>query len=171
MATLGLRREIEADRARRHRRRKVAAVMRRGVDAVADALLHQGVIGGVELHQVETVALAVHGAQLRRILVGNPAEVERVGRAVILAARRQAREIESRAPGCIGQRPVGREQIDIAERRRLIERSVFEEAGGHGTHSLSCPSPPLGERNMKGREPATDQAPPPYLKESFTLVR
>ncbi len=128
MAALGLRREIEADRAGRHRRRTVAAVVGGGMDAVADALLHQCVIGGMELDQIEAVALAVHGAELRRVLVGHPPEIERVAGAVVLSAGRQGSEVEARPHRRVGQRPVGREQVEVAEGRRLVERGVFEEA-------------------------------------------
>ena len=128
---LGLGREIEPHGARRDRARLVAAVVRRGVDAVADALGHHGVIGGMELDQVQPVALAVHEVELGRVLVGDAAEIERGRRTVVLAAGGQVREVEPGTRRGIRQRPVGAEQVDIAERRRLVERGVFEQAGGH----------------------------------------
>ncbi len=65
-------------------------------------------------------------AELGRVLVGDPAEIERRRRAIVLAAGRQDREVEPGARRRIRQRPVGAEQVDIAERRRLVERGVFE---------------------------------------------
>jgi hypothetical protein len=132
VAALGLGREIEPHRARRGRTRLVAAVVRRGMDAVADALGHHGVVGGMELDQVQPIALAIDEVELGRVLVGDAAEIERGRRTIILAAGRQVREIEPGTRRRIGQRPIGTEQIDIAERRRLVERGVFEQAGGHG---------------------------------------
>ena len=85
----------------------------------------------MELDEIDAVALAVHDVQLGRVLVGDPAEVERAGRTIVLAAGRQAGEIEPGARGRIRQRPVGAEQVDVAEVGRLVERGVFEQAGGH----------------------------------------
>ena len=85
----------------------------------------------MKLDEIEAVALAVHDVELGRILVGNTAEIERLGRAVILAACGKACEVEAGARRSIRQRPVGVEQVDVAESRRLVERGVFEQAGGH----------------------------------------
>jgi len=131
MPALGLRREIEPHRPGRRRARLVAAVMSGGMDAVADAFDHQGVISRMEFHEIDAVALAIDDVELGRILVGDPAEIERVGRTIILAAGRQGGEVEPGARRRIRQRPVGAEQVDVAEVGRLVERGIFEQAGGH----------------------------------------
>ena len=83
MAALGLVGEIEPHGAARHRSLRLAAVMRGAMDAEADALGHQRVIGGMELDLVDTIALGVHGAQPGRELVGQTAEDEGLDRAEI----------------------------------------------------------------------------------------
>ena len=133
MAALGLGGEIEPHGAAGERALRRAAVVRRGMDAVADAFRHQRVIGGMEFHQVEPVSLAVHGPQLGRVLVGDAAEIERRRRAVVAAAGRERREVEAEPLGGIGQRPVGGEQVRVAEGGRLVEGGVFEQAGHAGS--------------------------------------
>ena len=114
---------------------------------MADALAHQRVIGGMELDQVEAIALAVHGAEPGRILVGHPSEIERLGRAIVPAAGGERRDIEARAGRGVGQWPVGGEQVDVAEGGRLVERSVFEEAGG--AHEVIVPHAPLSRQRER----------------------
>ena len=131
MAALGLGREIEPHGAAGQRSGRLAAVVRGTMDAPADALRHQRVIGGMELDEVDAVALAVHRAELGRVLVRDPPEIERLGRAVIPAAGGKRLQVEPVAHRRLGERLIGTEQIDIAERRRLIERGVLEETGAH----------------------------------------
>jgi hypothetical protein len=131
VAALGLGREVEAHGPADEWSLRLTAVVRRGVDAVADALFHQRMIGRVKFDEVEAVALAVHRPELGRILVGDAAEVERRRCAIVASAGRQCLGVEAKARSGIGKWPVGREQVDVAEGRRLIEGGVFEQAGGH----------------------------------------
>ena len=113
---------------------------------MADAFDHQAVIGRMEFHEIDAVALAIDDVELGRILVGDPAEIERVGRTIILAAGRQAREIQPGARRRIRQRPVCAEQVNIAEIGRLVERGIFEQTGGHAA-ILSCRTAGLQARS------------------------
>ena len=53
--------------------------------------------------------LAVHGVEPGRIFVGDTAEIERLGCAMVLAARRQAREVE---PGTVAASTNGRSALN-----------------------------------------------------------
>src|SRR5690348_8798945 len=185
MAALCLGGEIEPHGAAGHRAGGFAAVVRRAVDTPADTLGHQRMIGGVELHEVDAVALAVHDPELGRVLVGDTAEIERLGRAVILAARRQRSQVEPIACRRVAEWLIGAEKVDIAQGGRLVERGVFEEAGGHA-HSLDRmvrrasaiattaePVVPDVELRLKNASllRSAAQSLPSYLKESFSLVR
>src|SRR6185312_8998127 len=128
MTALRLGGEIEPHGAAGERRVGLAAVMRAAVDAPADAFGHQRVIGGMELDEVDAVALAVHRPEPGRVLVRDAPQVERLGRAVVPAARHKRLRVEPAARRRLGQWLVGAEQIDVTERRRLVERGVFEES-------------------------------------------
>ena len=88
---------------------------------------HQLVPGGVELDLVDAVAVAVVGAQLRRVLVGlrAPASMRRAA-----AGDRADRgdpllgPVGALAPHRLDQRPVGLEDVVVDQRRRLVDDLV-----------------------------------------------
>jgi len=99
---------------------------RQGVQAVGDVDVHELVPGGVELDLVDAVAEAVVGAQLRRVLVGEPAELDR------LAAARDRPDRADRVHGEVAalprdrldEGPVRLEDVVVLERGRLIRDLV-----------------------------------------------
>ena len=80
----------------------------------------------MKLDLVAPVAAGIEGPQFWRVLVGDAAPRRHRGRAPVLAEfgqfllRRRAAIGRDR----LDQRPVEREQIDILERRRLVEHFV-----------------------------------------------
>ena len=89
---------------------------------LADVHVHQLVPGGVELDLVDAVAEAVVGAELRRVLVGQPAELDGRGAAGELAhgADPVDREVAALAGDRLDERAVGLEDVVVGERHRLV---------------------------------------------------
>jgi hypothetical protein len=87
---------------------------------------HQFVIRGVKLDLVAAIAFGIEGAQFRRVLVGNAAALRHRRRAPMPAELRQLVPRRSAAirGDRLDQRLVGRIEIDIFERRRLVEDLV-----------------------------------------------
>ena len=106
MPALGLRGHVEAHCALRHRSMGFGTVMRRRMDAIADALGHQCVIARMELDGVDAIAPAVHHPQARRVLVCNPSKLKRFRRAEIPSASRK------------------RDGIKAIQIRRIDQRSI-----------------------------------------------
>jgi hypothetical protein len=105
-------------------------------DPVLEAQAHQGMIGGVELHLVDTPAVAVETPQARRVPVGVLAQLE-----AVLAAERcaQGRELLHRPARAfafqgIAQDDVLFEEVDVFERRNLIENLMGRQPG----HWIAC---------------------------------
>ena len=96
------------------------------VHAGMGAVRHQFMIGRMKLDFVAPVAAGIEGPQFRRVLVGEPAPLGHRGRTPMLAEFGQFLLRRSPAIGRdrIRQRPVEREQIDVLERRRLVEHLV-----------------------------------------------
>ena len=134
MPGLDLRRHVEFCRA--HHFGSAAgglAVRRPGrvVHAGMGAARHQFVIGGMKLDLVAPVAAGIEGPQFWRVLVGDAAARRHRGRSPVLAEFGQF--LRGRRPA-IGrdrfhQRPVRRVQIDVLERRRLVEHFMGRECG------------------------------------------
>ena len=105
------------------------------VDAGVRAARHHFVIGRVKLDLVAPVAAGIEGAQFWRVLVGDAAPRRHGRRTPVLTELGKFLFGGSPAIGRdrFDQRPVDREQIDILERRRLVEHFVGREWGlGHG---------------------------------------
>ena len=87
-----------------------------------DRHAQQLVPGGVELDLVDAVAVAVVGAELRRVLVGEGAEA--LG--ALAAGQRADRgdpllgPVGALAAHRLDQRPVGLEEVVVDQRRRLV---------------------------------------------------
>ena len=97
-------------------------------------VFHRGpeqlVPGGVELDLVDAVAVAVVGLQLRPVLVGEPSQLLRLGRAGELADRGDPLASPSRRPRGRPPRPatrVGLEDVVVGQRRRLVGDGVVAE--------------------------------------------
>jgi len=84
----------------------------------------------VKLDQVGAIALGVDDMETRRIFICEATEFERLRRAEILAEFRQVgrSRIDASARQRLAQRKIGREEIDIFERGRLVEGRGFETA-------------------------------------------
>jgi hypothetical protein len=87
---------------------------------------HQLVIGGMKLDFVAAIASGIERPQLWRVLVGDAAPRRHRCRTPVLPELGQFRVRRSAAIGRdrLRQRPVQREQIDVFERRRLVEYLV-----------------------------------------------
>ena len=100
-----------------------------------DRTRHHLMIGRMKLDDVAPKALGIEAAQLRRVLVGEPALLGHLGRTPQGPERGQLRFGASRAISRdrIDQRPVGGEQVHVRERRRLVENVMSLEGRlGHG---------------------------------------
>jgi hypothetical protein len=89
---------------------------------VLDSGAHQLVPGGVELDLVDPVAVAVVGAQLRRVLVGQPAPFLRplaAGQAAQLGERGE-RGVVRVPPGRLDEDGVTRDRVVADQRRNLV---------------------------------------------------
>ena len=124
------------------------------VQAVGDVHRHQLVPGRVELDLVDPVAEAVVGAELRRVLVRQPAELDRLGAAGDLAdgADRVDREVAALAGDGLDEGPVGVEDVVAGERLGLVGDRVGR--GGRrapsGRGSRRCSSArTIPERNPR----------------------
>jgi hypothetical protein len=80
----------------------------------------------VELDLVDAVPEAVVGAKARRVVVGRRGEADCLG-----AARRRADldgpvggPLAALAPQRLDQHPVGREDVEVLQRRRLVDHLV-----------------------------------------------
>ena len=85
------------------------------------------------LHDIQAVAAAVEGAQARGIFIGEPSLLEGVRTA---ADRPELGELAGRLGGTfpghgLQQCPVGREQVELLERRALIGYLVCPERLEH----------------------------------------
>jgi hypothetical protein len=96
--------------------------------------LHQGVVGRVELDPVGPLAARIVGLELRWVLVGEPPEVEPLGRAPLRAKARQVLRVGVHAirPQRVEERPIEGDEVRVLERRGLVEDFVGVEGGGHG---------------------------------------
>src|SRR3546814_5859120 len=111
----------------------------RAVQSRPAAPAHALVIGRVELDEVEGKALLVEAAQLRRIVVGEPPQLEGLGAAGGGAEGRQRLVARCRplAPHGLLQGGVGEEEVQVLERRALVADLMGREAGaGHRTPPL-----------------------------------
>ena len=99
---------------------------RRGVQAVFDRDPHQLVIGGMKAHEIDAPAIAVVGVEIRRIAIGERAELEIVGRAELRAERFEvgARPIGALARNALSKRGVAGEEVVVGEREGLVEDFV-----------------------------------------------
>src|SRR3954453_7295992 len=100
---------------------------------------HQLVIGGMELDLVTTVAAGIEYPQFRRVFVREASPRRHRCRSPMPAEIGQFAPRQSAAVGSnrVGERRVQRKQIDILERRRLIEYLVDVGGGmGHAHSSL-----------------------------------
>ena len=102
-----------------------------GVELVRDAEPHQLVPGGVELGLVDPVAVAVVGAELRRVLVGEPPELDHVGAAGDLADRRDLLDgpVGALPADCLTHHRVGGEDVVVGQRRGLVGDLVGTDSG------------------------------------------
>ena len=99
------------------------------MNAGVRAARHHFVIGRVKLDLVAPVAAGIEGTQFWRVLVGDAAARRHGRRAPVLTELGKFLLGVSPAIGRdrFDQRPVDREQIDILERRRLVEHFVGRE--------------------------------------------
>ena len=106
----------------------------RGMQAILHAGPHEHVIGRVELHRIDPVAPRIVRAQLRRVLVGEPADIEPLRRSPGRAEGDQALRLRVDAAGFqdVEQGLVGRDEVHLAEGRRLVEDLVRVMAIRHG---------------------------------------
>ena len=132
MTGLNLRRHVEFRRPD-HFRRAAGWLAFRGpcriVNARMSAARHQFVIGRMKFDLVTPVAARIEGTQLGRVLVGDTPARRHRRRAPMLAELRQLLAGRSPAIGRerINERPVQCKQIDLLERRRLVEHLVGRE--------------------------------------------
>ena len=89
---------------------------------MADAEAHQLVPGGVELDLVDPVAVAIVGAELRRVLVRLPAQLDHVGASGDLAGLGDPLLGPAGALPAhgLGHHPVRLEDVVVHQRRRLV---------------------------------------------------
>ena len=123
VARLDLRLQVGA-RGARHVRAGPGIGPGRRVHAVLDRGLHQRVVRGMKRHQVDAVAEAVVGVELRRESIGEHAELEVVGRPGELAERGQivVRPGRALAPHRFLQRGVLQVQVVVDEFARDVDR-------------------------------------------------
>ena len=136
-AGLGLRHQ-EFDGRMQHMAGLGPAPRRRG-DARFEAQRHEFMIGGMEFHLVDALAVAIEGFELRRVPVGLHRPVRDFGRARARAEFGEALRVHraARMTQRVLQRCIGREQIDVFEGRRLVRDLMGLEIGaglecGHG---------------------------------------
>jgi len=128
----------------------------RAVQALADTDGHQGVIGRMKFHHVQSCAFAIEAQQARRIFIGEPGLLEGFGAA---AGVPELRKLLG-CPFCafpfdgLHQGRVGREQVHVLERRTLVENRMGLERLEHGVRaSFRKPQP----SNCRPRaQPAAD---------------
>jgi hypothetical protein len=129
MPGLDLCSHVELGRAYHLRRpagRLAVAGPRRIVHAGMRRMRHQLVIGRMKLDLVAAIAFGIEDAQFRRVLIGHAAALGHHCRAPVPAELRQLGLGRRATIGGdrIDQRPVGRIEIDIPKRRRLVEDLV-----------------------------------------------
>src|SRR3546814_17207894 len=102
----------------------------RAVQSRPAAPAHDLVIGRVELDEVEGKALLVEAAQLRRIVVGEPPQLEGLGAAGGGAEGRQRLVARCRPLAPHGLLPggVGEAAVQVLERRTLVADRMGREA-------------------------------------------
>ncbi len=108
------------------------------VQAGMRAVRHQLMIGRMEFDLVAPKPLGIEQPQLRRVLIRDTAALRHRRRAPMTT---EGGEIIARHRACghlhrVHQRPVQREQVDVLERRRLVEDIV----GGKRLRHLAAPS-------------------------------
>ena len=134
----------------------------RRVQAVLDRGLHQRVIGGMERHEVDPVAEAVVGFELRAESIGERAEREVVGRAGELAERGEivVRPGRAFAPHRLLQRGVLQVQVEVDELARDVLDAVrFADEQGVFQCRLKGAIQPVSVFSDRWRPTAIAQAP------------
>ncbi len=123
--------------------------------AAGKTQVHQPVIGRVELHLVDPVAKAVEIVEHRQHPVRFRAPVLHFGAADPRAELGEAGGMIARLGGAhrIGQRAIAGEQVDVLQRRRLVEHLVGILLGerfgmGHGASSSFAGQPSLAARRL-----------------------
>ena len=118
--------------------------------AVGDVHLHQLVPRRVELDLVDPVAEAVVGAELGRVLVRHPAELDRRRPPGDLAdgPDRVDRKVAALAGDGLDERPVRLEDVVVGERRRLV---------GHRVGRVGRVGWTVGDRHDSNRTPGPDR--------------
>ena len=106
------------------------------MQSCCDARPHQLVVGRMELDDVAAKALRVEGVELRRIFVGATPEREHLCRSPLPPEGGQGSGFSTGAVrlDCVHKRRIGRKQVDVLVRRRLVENLVRIElqGGAHG---------------------------------------
>ncbi len=95
---------------------------------------HQLVIGGMKPHEIDPPAIAVVRVEIRRIAVGERAELEIIRGAELGAERFEvgARPIGALARNPLAKRGVAGEEVVVGEREGLVQDFVGGGGGRHG---------------------------------------
>ena len=117
-----------------HMRALARLAPRRGVQAMFDRDPHQLVIGGMKPHEIDPPAIAVVRVEVRRIAVGERAQLEIIRGAELRAERFEvgARPIGALARNPLAKRSVAGEEVVVGEREGLIQDFVGGGGGRHG---------------------------------------